>query len=90
MSTYDKTKVENFIVHFNDDPPAFFYFVAALERGSLLPVRVQHLVRDFDNLSPWEKANVMYEITDLIDSRLKHLREFYSKNARLADDEGWG
>jgi hypothetical protein len=88
--SYTAAHVEAFLANFAGDPAGAYYFLAALERGSLLPVRVQMLVPVFDRLSPWEKANVLYGLTDLVDAELKKLRVFFTKNARLADDEGWG
>ena len=90
MSIYERKNVDRFLDNFKDDLDGLFYFFAKLDHGQLTPVRVLHLARDFDQLSPWEKCVVMYELRDLAAAEQARLTTFYTRNARLAEDEGWG
>lgn len=87
MTPYDKNKVEEFCrENFLADPAAIFYFFAFLEGGSLVPVRTLHQHRDFSRLAPWEQANVLYELLLYAETRMRVLRERYTKAARVDDD----
>lgn len=86
MSAYDKSKVEQFCQQFEGDDAGLFFFVAHVLGGNPVPVRTLHQVRDFGRLSPWERANVVYQIRDQIDGTLQRLAKTYVRIARDADD----
>lgn len=88
MSPFDRTKVDAFVVQFNNDDAGLLYFLGLFrDQQRLVPIRVMQLANTFTNFSWWEKVNILYALSERAEVVLRLLRETYTHCAREADDQ---
>lgn len=87
MSNYDPKNVDNFIDRIlSRRSHTFFEFIAAVhEPWTINSSTVASLLDEFDSLSNWERANILYKLAPDSDQLIKDLAKHYVGEARAED-----
>jgi hypothetical protein len=79
------TNDESLMVHARGSNALQFVYCMLESHCSIAKSEVTELIEEFNGLSFWEQANVMYALEDVLSRRIKHAGKYWANMARYVE-----